>query len=66
MGSNPQLQGGPHAQLNGTSSSAIHALPASLPSQSSSSALTQRLAATQDPDQRRTMLGEFAVGNEND
>ena len=61
MGSNPQLQGGPHAQLNGTSASAIHALPASLPSQSSSSALTQRLAATQDPDQRRTMLGEFCV-----
>ena len=60
-GASHQGGGGPHAQMNGTSASAIHALPASLPSQSSSSALTQRLAATNDPDTRRTMLGEYPL-----
>ena len=59
MGGPGSLVGGPsHAQLNGTSASAIHALPTSLPGQSSSSALTQKLASTQDLDTRRTMLGE--------
>lgn len=58
MAGPPQLAGGPQLQMNGTTASAIHALPASLPGQSSSSALTQKLAATQDSDVRRTMLGE--------
>ena len=56
----PQLAGAPQLQMNGTSASAIHALPASLPGQSAS-ALTQKLAATQDSDVRRTMLGESAL-----
>lgn len=51
------MAGAPQLQMNGTSASAIHALPASLPGQSAS-ALTQKLAATQDSDQRRTMLGK--------
>ena len=50
-----------HPQMNGTTASAIHALPASLPGQSSSSALTQKLAGTQDSDSRRTMLGEHVI-----
>lgn len=58
MAGPPQLAGGPQLQMNGTTASAIHALPASLPGQSSSSALTQKLAATQDSDVRRTMLGK--------
>lgn len=58
----PQHMGGsPQLQMNGTSASAIHALPNSLPGQSSSSALTQKLAGIEDPDQRRTMLGMTAV-----
>ncbi|KAA6418584.1 MAG: poly(A) binding 8 [Trebouxia sp. A1-2] len=57
MAGPPQMAGAPQLQMNGTSASAIHALPASLPGQSAS-ALTQKLAATQDSDQRRTMLGE--------
>ncbi len=59
MAGPPQMAGGPQLQMNGTTASAIHALPASLPGQSSSSALTQKLAATQDADLRRTMLGEI-------
>ncbi|KAL3159783.1 hypothetical protein ABBQ38_010189 [Trebouxia sp. C0009 RCD-2024] len=59
MGGGPSGPGPqPHPQMNGTAASAIHALPASLPGQSSSSALTQKLAGTQDADMRRTMLGE--------
>ena len=58
----PQHMGGsPQLQMNGTSASAIHALPNSLPGQSSSSALTQKLAGIEDPDQRRTMLGTTAA-----
>ena len=58
----PQHMGGsPQLQMNGTSASAIRALPNSLPGQSSSSALTQKLAGIEDPDQRRTMLGTTAV-----
>lgn len=53
MGGNPQLQ------MNGTTASAIHALPTSLPGQSTTSALTQKLAGVEDRDQRRTMLGEL-------
>ena len=68
MGSQGPMGGGPsgpgpqpHPQMNGTTASAIHALPASLPGQSSSSALTQKLAGTQDSDLRRTMLGKPLV-----
>lgn len=53
MGGNPQLQ------MNGTTASAIHALPTSLPGQSTTSALTQKLAGVEDQDQRRTMLGDL-------
>ena len=60
MSGAPQSAGAPQLQMNGTSASAIHALPASLPGQSAS-ALTQKLAATQDSDVRRTMLGESAL-----
>ena len=59
MAGTPQLAGAPQLQMNGTSASAIHALPASLPGQSAS-ALTQKLAATPDSDSRRTMLGKSA------
>lgn len=62
MGGGPSGPGPqPHPQMNGTTASAIHALPASLPGQSSSSALTQKLAGTQDGDSRRTMLGTHAI-----
>ena len=68
MGGQGPMGGGPsgpgpqsHPQMNGTTASAIHALPASLPGQSSSSALTQKLAGTQDSDLRRTMLGEHVT-----
>lgn len=62
MGGGPSGPGPqPHPQMNGTTASAIHALPASLPGQSSSSALTQKLAGTQDGDLRRTMLGKPLV-----
>lgn len=68
MGGQGPMGGGPsapgpqaHPQMNGTTASAIHALPASLPGQSSSSALTQKLAGTQDADLRRTMLGKHAT-----
>ncbi len=60
MAGPPQMAGAPQLQMNGTSASAIHALPASLPGQSAS-ALTQKLAATEDSDLRRTMLGKFLV-----
>lgn len=67
MGGQGPMGGGPsgpgpqaHPQMNGTTASAIHALPASLPGQSSS-ALTQKLAGTQDSDMRRTMLGEHVT-----
>lgn len=60
MGGNPNISGGQsQPQMNGSTASAIHALPASLPGQSSASLLTQKLATTQDKDARRTMLGEF-------
>lgn len=62
MGGGPSGPGPqPHPQMNGTTASAIHALPTSLPGQSSSSALTQKLAGTQDADMRRTMLGEWVT-----
>ena len=68
MGGQGPMGGGPsgpgpqtHPQMNGTTASALHALPASLPGQSSSSVLTQKLAGTQDGDMRRTMLGEHMV-----
>ena len=62
MGGGPSGPGPqPHPQMNGTTASAIHALPASLPGQSSSSALTQKLAGTQDADMRRTMLGKWVT-----
>ena len=55
----PQHMGGsPQLQMNGTSASAIHALPTSLPGQATTSALTQKLAGVEDHDQRRTMLGK--------
>lgn len=68
MGGQGPMGGGPsgpgpqsHPQMNGTTASAIHALPASLPGQSSSSALTQKLAGTEDSDLRRTMLGKHVT-----
>ena len=52
------MSGSPQLQMNGTSASAIHALPTSLPGQATTSALTQKLAGVEDRDQRRTMLGK--------
>ena len=62
MNSSPNmLRGQSQPQMNGSTASAIHALPASLPGQSSASLLTQKLATTQDKDARRTMLGESVM-----